>query len=91
MISDFPQFEVIFTEEMISFLQQISSGFSISINEKQNIKMRAISILLGNEELFNKINEVYLLEFNLQNVERFLQTLRNYYYLSHLTRHFDFF
>lgn len=61
---EFFKFEEICTNEIFSFLRQISIGSSISINEEQSVSLKIIAVLLGNEELFNKLNDIYPLEFN---------------------------
>lgn len=46
----------ILSEVIISLLHSISSGFSIEIDDTQAFKLRFLSIILQNEELFAKIN-----------------------------------
>lgn len=55
----------ILTEDIISLLLQVATGHSIELNEEQGYKMRIISILLDNQELFLKINEIYPNESNI--------------------------
>lgn len=69
----------ILTPETISLLQQISSGFTIDINEEQAIKLRFLSILLGNDELHSE-----------ENVDSYLNNIECYYHFSHLNIDFDF-
>ena len=86
----FIQFEEIMTDDIIFLLNQISIGSSISIDEEQSIKLRIIAILLGNEELFNILNDEYPFEFNVQNIESYLKYVNIFYYLSHIYKKFDF-
>lgn len=84
------QIESIFSEDIIELLIKVSSGEIISINEEQSNKMRLISILLGNEELLKKINEIYPPIFNLTNADIFLQNYQYMHYLSEQAGIFDF-
>ena len=80
----------ILTDETISLLQQISSGFTIDINEDQAFKMRLLSIILGNEELFIKINESFPPDYIEENVNTYLNNIQIYYYFSQFSPDFDF-
>ena len=64
-------FTKIFTEDIITLFQEISCGSEISINEEQSSKMRLISMAIGNNELLNKINNLY--PINRTNSDQFLQ------------------
>lgn len=46
------------TDHSISQLEQMMQGSSIDINEEDQKSLRIISIILGNEELFQKINQL---------------------------------
>lgn len=87
---EFFKFEEICTNEIFSFLRQIFIGSSISINEEQSVSSKIIAVLLGNEELFNKLNDIYPLEFNFLNIESYLQYVTKFYYLSYICENFDF-
>ena len=79
--SDYVHFiEEIFTNDNISLLHQISYGNSIEIDEKQAFSMRFISIILGNEELFSKINENYPPDFNEANIDVYLEYIQSCYH-----------
>ena len=83
-------FKSILTPETISLLQQISSGFTIDINEDQAIKLRFLSILLGNDELHSKLNELFPQNYSEENVDSYLNNIECYYHFSHLNIDFDF-
>lgn len=78
------------TEDIISLIHQISSGYSIDMNDEQAYKMRFISILLGNEELFTKINEFFPPEINEANLETYISYFTICYQFSQLSPYFDF-
>ena len=80
----------IFTSDIIFLIQQISSGYSIEINANQAYKLRFISIILGNEELFVNINKVFPPDFNDQNFDLYLQYIQNCYQFSQIVPNFDF-
>ncbi|KAK8876677.1 hypothetical protein M9Y10_006897 [Tritrichomonas musculus] len=60
------------------------------MNDDQAYKMRFISIILGNEELFAKINEVFPHELNEANIEIYINYYKICYQFSQLTPYFDF-
>ena len=80
----------IFTEDTISLIKQISSGFTVEINETQAIKLRFISIILGNEELFQKINETFPPDFSAKNLDTYFELVQSCYYFSQFSSDFDF-
>ena len=63
------------TPKLVSHLQQISSGNSIFINEAESIKLRLISILLGNEELQDKLNEQFSPKYSELNTNSYLKNI----------------
>ena len=65
----------LFTENIISILNSISQGSSIQINYEENKKLRLISILIGNDELFKKINELYPKEFKEKSIDDLIEEL----------------
>ncbi|KAK8876532.1 hypothetical protein M9Y10_006749 [Tritrichomonas musculus] len=73
------QIEQIMSEDMVSLLKQISFGLPIQMNEEQTFKMRIISVLLQNNELFTMINENLKNEINETNLDFYLQDLLFYY------------
>lgn len=80
----------IFSDDIISLFQQISSGFTIDITEDQSFKMRFLSIIIGNDELFSKINEAYPPDFTQSNINFYLQHIQFYFAISPYIESFDF-
>lgn len=81
----------IFNEKTISYLKQISAGYSIEITEDQIFNMQIISILLGNEELFYKINDIYSNNADVESIDNYLQQLQFFYYCSRpFNHHFNY-
>lgn len=66
------------SDDVISLFKQISTGKAIEINEKQGLELRIISILLENQELFTKINDIYTNEINEGNIDLYIQDLQLY-------------
>ncbi|KAK8840841.1 hypothetical protein M9Y10_027668 [Tritrichomonas musculus] len=77
-------YDRIFTDEIIYLFKRISSGFPIQLDEEQSIQMRIISIIIGNEELFDKISESHPFCIDQSNADFYLKYLNN---LSHLTQY----
>lgn len=84
------RYNQIFTEDIISLLYQISSGYSIELDEEQSIKMRFISLLLGNDELFAKLDELFPLENIESNFESYIDQLQLFQCFSQLSRDFNY-
>lgn len=82
--------EEIFSDDIISLLQQLSRGYSISINIEQSIKLRFISIILQNDELYEKINESFPTEINESNIDLYLHNLKLLYDCSKISKDFSF-
>lgn len=80
----------IITSDTISLLFEISSGSPIKIDETQAFKMRFLSIILGNEELFFRINEIFPPDFNDENLDVYLEYIECCYHFSQFSRDFDF-
>lgn len=91
-ISNFYQisYHDLFTEDIISLIKQLSSGFSVTIDQKQSVQLQLISIFLDNEELYNKINEIYPIDINESNIDYYLQYIQLFKYFSTTTNHFNF-
>ena len=79
----------VMTPEVVSHLQQISSGHSIFINEEEAIKLRFISILLGNEELEDKLNEHFPPKYSESNVNSYLKNIECCIHFSSMKAEFD--
>lgn len=82
--------EEIITEDIISLFYDLSSGKTITLNEEQNLKMRIISILIGNDELFDQLCKLFSIEINQTNIDRYLTELQTYEYLSQITNQNEF-
>lgn len=80
----------ILTPETITLLHQISSGFSIEIDEDQAMKIRFLAIILGNEELHNKIDVFFPFECTEKNVNTYLKFIQTSYNFSLFSPDFDF-
>ena len=78
------------TSDTISLLHQISSGSSIEINEEQAIKLRFLSILLGNDELHRKLNELFPTNCSEKNINTNLKNIEFLYMFSHVNETIDF-
>ena len=70
------------TPEIISLVAQLLSGFSIEIKEEA-IKFRFLSIILGNEELHNKLNELFPPNYSERNVNIYLKNTECFYHFSY--------
>ena len=82
--------KAIVSSDTISLLIQISSGLSIDINEDQAIKLRFLSILLGNLELHSKLNELFPQTYTEKSVNYYLKNIDNFYNFSQYKTDFDF-
>lgn len=82
--------EELFNEETLSLLKKISSGFPIEINKEQGFNMQLISIIINNEELFEKIDEIYPFNINEFNVDYYLQHLQVFHYFLGNSQHFNY-
>lgn len=63
------------SENSISKFNLLSKGESVTINENESLEMKIISILIDNEELFNKLNDFYPSEINETNIGHYLTNL----------------
>lgn len=89
--SDFSFFtNDIFTEDIIFLFKQISSGNSINISSEQGFKLRLLSIIIGNEELFSQINQNFPPDFIDTNFELYLKYIECCYHFSQFSQNFDF-
>ena len=82
--------ESILSKDTTTLFKQISSGYSIEIDDNQAFKLRFLSVILGNEELFKKINELFPPDFSVQNVSTYLEFVQSCYYYSQFSPDFDF-
>lgn len=80
----------LFDEKTLKILKLISNGFSIEINEKQCLKLRFISILLDNKEIFNRLNDLFPNEINESNIDQIIQELLVFHNYSKSSNNFDY-
>ena len=64
-----------FTDEVFSLIQLLSKGTLIEIKDEQFFQIQAISVLLGNEELFSLINDK-IDNINDSNLDQYLTNLK---------------
>ena len=60
------------SNEVLSKLELLSRGESISINETEHFQIKIISILLENEELFSLVDELFSKDINETNIDEYL-------------------
>lgn len=70
---------VFFTDEMVDIFMRLSTGYEIEINEKLSHKIRLLAIMLGNEEIYKKINNIYPDYINENNIDSCIQYLQCFY------------
>ena len=70
------KFNDILKEEHLNQLQQISRRYSIEISKKDSFLFRHLSLLLGNEELYNKIDIAFPMNFNNLSSDDIIKELR---------------
>lgn len=78
------------TSDTISHLQQISSGSSIEINYDESIKLRLLSIHLGNDELHQKLNELFPTNYSEENINIYMKNIECLYRFSQIEETIDF-
>lgn len=78
-----------FTDEVFSLLQLLSKGELIEIKDEQIFQIQAISVLLGNEELFSLINDK-IDNINGSNIDQYLDNLKILYQISPLSNCFNY-
>lgn len=86
---DIPSFNEIFSEDIVDIIHQISIGSSVEITEDQSSKMKFISIFLGNEELYKKLDDLYPNKFNQSDIISYIERLMILHRFSSITS-FDF-
>lgn len=75
-------FNIDITDDIIYLFKQISSGFSIELNEEQSYKMKILSIYTNNEELYEIIEEHYPSIMTKDNIDQNLLILPNFHSIS---------
>lgn len=78
MTLNFPQSDEYLTDEIISQIQKISSGYSVEIEQKDSSIFRNLSLFFGNEELHRKIDELFPIEFSKLTTEELIKELKIY-------------
>lgn len=76
--------------DIIPLFQSISRGYTIEVDDRQAFKFRFLSIILGNEELFSRINELFPPDFSEENLEIYVDFIQCCYNFSLLSSDFDF-
>lgn len=67
--------DAIINEATISKFQLIASGHTIDLSEDEIFEMKLISILVDNEELFCKLNEISINDINESNINQLITNL----------------
>lgn len=81
-----------FTQDMIFFIQSLSSGHPIHIDQNQSFKLLIISILLENIELFDSINNSFQIPIDESNLDNYLEHLPLFYQISqHSQQYFNYY
>lgn len=74
--------DVIINEITISKFQLIASGHTIDLSEDEIFEMKLISILVDNEELFCKLNEISINDINESNINQHITNLAIFFKIS---------
>lgn len=78
------------TEEVVNLFKDLLCGKSIEINENQCYQLRIISMLIGNVELLNAINELFPISINNSNIKEIVQYLTTFESISRVANNFDY-
>ena len=70
------------SENAISKFQLIASGETIEINEEEIYEMKLISILVDNEELFFKLNDISINDINESNINQYMTNINIFFKIS---------
>lgn len=74
--SDFAKIDDLFDPDLITNIKLIASGQRIEIDEEMGHKIRLFSILLGNEEIFNSMNDIYPINTSRESLDSCLKYLQ---------------
>lgn len=85
-----PPIEEILTTTIIKLFCDIASGKPITINKEEILSMRIISILIGNDELFEQLCQLYPIDLNHTNIDQYLSEIQKFEYLSQITNKNEF-
>lgn len=70
-------YEDLFNDNVIDLFHKISIGYEIEIDEEMGVKLRLLSMIIGNEELYQKINEIFPQNINETSIDLYLLYLQN--------------
>lgn len=76
IIKNFPKSEEVFTPDMINIFLQLASGDSVEVDVEMSHKLRILSILLENQEIYDKMNEIYPIKDDETNIESIIKYLQ---------------
>ena len=65
-----------FHTEVIDNFKKISMGNSVEIDESMCQKLRILSILIGNQEMFDEMNKLYPIILTENSIDEFIEFLR---------------
>lgn len=78
-------FEDLFSDEMIKLIKDLSHGYEVELDELNGIKLSLISLVIGNEEIYQQINKLYPLIINEnegdqdRNIEYMIERLKYFH------------
>lgn len=82
-------FEKLLTKDIITHFVNLSNGDSIDISKNQVFSMQLLSILIENEELFSKLEQINPL-INENNLSKYISNLKFLYFFNKSSRYFNF-
>lgn len=82
--------QVKITQETISHIENLLRGEKIKIKEGEEKSLCFLSILLGNEEMYNKINELYASDKSESNIDKYLEELKFFANFTSLFTDFNY-
>lgn len=87
---NYMKFDDLIEDDIIQKFHEICCGSSITINAEQSNKIRIISILIGNNELYHKIEELFPKKKNLTFIDKYLQEVETFESANYIDFDFDF-
>lgn len=78
IIQKIPNSKEIFTPDMINIFAKMSTGDSVDIDAEMSHKIRILSILLENQEIIDKMNEIYPIKNDETNIESIIKYFQFY-------------
>lgn len=79
----------IFSSEIINIFVRSLIGYEVEIDASQSHKLRVLSILLDNEEMFVKMNQLFPITKDLSNIDTCLDYLKNFGSLKNIGLSFN--